>query len=147
MTDVEERLEKLERLLSDIMEKLDVIESMLSPSWAGNAGDVVRIASQLVLAFSMPALTAVEAAARVVGSLNASVSRDDITLATIEGLSTCEPLTISELTRRVRKARGRASRRIVRERIQRLTSSGVVVFVGREGERRKVTLRRCVEGH
>ena len=146
MADVEERLERLERLLSDIMEKLDVIESMLNPSWAGNASDVVRIASQLVFAFSMPALTAVEAAARVVGSLKASVPRDDITLAAIEGLSTCEPLTISELTRRVRRARGRASRRIVRGRILRLVDSGVVMFVGKERRRRKVTLRECVEG-
>ncbi len=139
LTSREDRLERLERLVETILYKLEQIESMLR-----STGDLeLMIAAELVFAFSLPAVKSLEAASIVMDIMKKIRLSDPISRAIVEVMSTCEPLTISEITRRVRELRGRASRRIVRERLKRLEEKQIVV---QTGEKRKLyTLRKCLE--
>jgi len=60
---------------------------------------------------------------------------DDISRHIIEALAEGGPMNISELTRAVRARRGKASRRVVRERLEELLDRGLVVEVEGFGRR------------
>jgi len=64
---------------------------------------------------------------------------DNISKAIVEVLSRKERLNISQLTEQVRKERGSASRRIVRERVDKLIETGVLREVD-EGYGRQIEL-------
>ncbi len=138
-TSREERLERLEKLVETILYKLEQIESMLR-----STGDPeLMIAAELVSAFSLPATKSLEAASIVMDIMKKIKLPDPISRAIVEVMSTCEPLTISEITRRVRELRGKASRRIIRERLKRLEEKQIVTQIR---EKRKLyTLRKCLE--
>ncbi len=138
-TSREDRLERLEKLVETILYKLEQIESMLR-----STGDPeLMIAAELVSAFSLPAKKSLEAASIVMDIMKKIKLLDPISRAIVEVMSTCEPLTISEITRRVRELRGKASRRIIRERVKRLEEKQIVV---QTGEKRKLyILRKCLE--
>lgn len=55
------------------------------------------------------------------------IGKDEISRLIVEALEAGKPLNISQLTAKVRGQRGTASRRIVRERIQRLIELGILV--------------------
>ena len=124
MERLEKRIERLEKALDEVLRRLEVLEELVRRSGADPR--LLNVAAGLVAAFSTPAIAALEASRRTISVLRALGKADDITRAVIEVLSTCEELSISEITRRVRALRGTASRRIVRERIERLVKRGVV---------------------
>ena len=64
---------------------------------------------------------------------------DDISKAIIESLDRRERLNISQLTDQVRKERGSASRRIVRERVDKLIEAGIIREVD-EGYGRQIEI-------
>ncbi len=139
LTNREDRLERLEKLVETILYKLEQIESMLR-----STGDPeLMIAAELVSAFSLPATKSLEAASIVMDIMKKIRLPDPISRAIVEVMSTCEPLTISEITRRVRELRGKASRRIIRERLKRLEEKQIVVQTGEK--RRLYILRKCLE--
>jgi len=132
-------LRRLEKMLVDVLARLESIEEMLGGLGGGEAAEM---ALRLVVAFSLPATAALEAARRVVATAKALGGVDPLTMAVIEALSDCEPLTVSEVTRRVRRIKGSASRRTVRERLARLEGRGAVVNVG-SAARPRYVLRGC----
>ncbi|NPA04900.1 MAG: winged helix-turn-helix transcriptional regulator [Crenarchaeota archaeon] len=136
---LEERIEAIEELLSRVLERLERIEEMLRAA----GGEEALIAARLALAFSMPALNAIEAARRIVAATRGS-RLDPISRSIVEALAECRPMSISEITRRVKALRGSASRTTVRSRIRRLVEEGVVVRVD-EGRRPLYTLSTCRE--
>ncbi len=117
-------LERLERLLESIIERLNRIEKILYAAGENDA-EIVRMASKLILAFSLPAFRAYGISSKI---LNLMKRRrfDEISRTIIEVLAVKGPQTISELTRNVREVRGSASRRIISERIRKLEEIGVV---------------------
>ena len=136
----EDRLRRVEKLLEMVIRKLEGIEEYLKT--LGFSSDVLSTALKLTISFSLPASKAVEASRRIIEALGMLGTYDAIDRAIIEALSNCEELSISEITRRVRRLRGTASRRIVAERIRRLEDRGVVAKVGRR--RFRYVLSRCL---
>ena len=135
---LEERLERLERLLREALQRLERLEEALA------AGDpeAVMLARRLAIALAMPAIEAIEAARRVVAlarGLDDPIARD-----VLEILSGCEPLTVSEITRRLRRLRGSASRSTVRQPLRLQEDRGLVVKLGTRA-RPLYTLQACIE--
>jgi hypothetical protein len=63
------------------------------------------------------------------------LKRDEISWRIIQILDNSRPLNISQLTAAVRAERGTASRRIVRERVNKLVERGILKIVEEEDER------------
>lgn len=132
-------LKRVEELLEHVVRKLERLEELLTtisndPTYA--------IAVELTLYFSVPAQKAIKLARELVLLLKDVSEADPITKAILEVLASSEDgISISELTRRVRKIRGTASRRIISERIKLLESKGLVQ-VKRSGNIARVYLRR-----
>ncbi|MEM0474105.1 MAG: ArsR family transcriptional regulator [Zestosphaera sp.] len=132
-------LKRVEELLEHVVKKLERLEELLTtlsndPTYA--------IAVELTLYFSVPAQKAIKLARELVLLFKGISEVDPITKAVLEVLASSEDgISISELTRRVRKVRGTASRRIVTERIKLLESKGLVQ-VKRSGNVARVYLRR-----
>ncbi len=137
MSSIEERLRRLEELLAETLQRLERLEELL-----GSMSEEALVASRLAIAFSMPAMRAVEAARRVVEAYR--FVNDPISRAIVEVLADCRPRSISEITRLVRGLRGSASRRIVREKLHLLEERGVVVSED-HGNRKLYSLKLCSE--
>ena len=136
----EERLKRVEELLAKVLARLEGIEAMLAA--LGITDDTLTSAFRIATTFSMPAAVAIEAAKRTIEVIREIGYVDPISKAIIEALAGCEELSASEITRRVRAIRGTASRRIIRERLEKLERRGVVKKVG--GRRPRYVLSRCV---
>ena len=139
--DVEERLSRLEEILARVLSRLESIEKHLKA--LGISDDALSSAFRLVTTFSLPAAAALEASKRTIEVVRALGGIDSISKSVIEALSSCEELSISEITRRVRALRGSASRRIIRGRLKVLEEKGVVVNVG--GKKPRYVLKSCLE--
>jgi DNA-binding transcriptional ArsR family regulator len=135
----DDTLKRVEELLEYIVRKLERLEELLTtlsndPTYA--------MAVELTLYFSIPVQRAVKLARELVILLKGVPESDPITKAILEVLASSESgVSISELTRRVRRVRGTASRRIISERIKLLESRGIVEVV-RSGNVAKVYLKR-----
>jgi len=120
----EERLARIERLLEVVLRKLQVLEEYLTMS---GADPEASLAVELAMVFSLPAHKAVRMASKVMELARMAGISDPISIAILEVLAVSnKPLTVSEVTRRVRRVRGMASRRIVTERIRKLSDKGLV---------------------
>ncbi len=137
MAGVEERLEEVERLLREVLERLEALERLLY-GLDSSAARAVRLA----VAAGLPVARAVEASLRVLEAVSMLGRVDPVTEALLEALSTCEPLSVSEATRRVQRLRGAASRTTVRKRLQVLLERGIVVKKG-EGTGARYLLASC----
>lgn len=134
-----DRLERVERLLAEVLRRLERLESILS----GVDAEEARIATRIAVEFSLPAYAAVKAAARIARALHRLSAEhggyDDLDTAIIEVLVVEGPQTLRSLERRVRTVRGRASRRVIRERVARLEQLGLV-RVERDGRGLRISL-------
>jgi hypothetical protein len=126
-------VEELSKKLDQIIRRLDFLEKLIAekPEYEGVAaalgltrlgigiyGEPLKIASRLKNA---------EKYLR-----QKTISQDDILRAIIQALAVKGPLNISAITRQVAAIRGKASRRIIRERVKKLQQLGVLLR--REGK-------------
>lgn len=141
LSSIDERLERIEKRLIELIRRLDIIENRLKV--LGLYSDEISLAFELINVFSIPVVLAIESASRLLTIFSKS-DLDPISRDILKTLSTCEKLGVSEITRRVRIIRGSASRRIIRERLSRLEEKGLVVNTG-SINRPLFMLRNCVE--
>ena len=108
------RLDFLEKLILDKPEFDGLVTSLrLTKMGIGMYGEPLKIASRLKNA---------EEYLR-----QKPIAQDDISRCIVQALAVKEKLNISAITRQVAAMRGKASRRIIRERVKQLVEAGVLL--------------------
>lgn len=134
---LDERLERIERMLEDVLELLRRLEEATL-----GASAEARLAVTLAMAFARPIEEAVKASRRALRALSrlAGYEREDeLTRAIVEALAISGPLSLRGLEREVRRLRGTASRAAIWSRLGLLERAGVV-RVSRRGRRMVISL-------
>lgn len=109
-----QRLDFLEKLILDKPEYADLAASLqLTKVGIGLYGEPLKIASRLKAAQDY--------------LRQKPIAQDDISRCVIQALAMKGTLNVSAITRQVATMRGKASRRIVRDRVKRLVEQGVLV--------------------
>ena len=132
----EDRVRNLDQKLDQIMNRLDTIEAALAASQ--QSAELSSVLSDLrtgISLYSEP-LKAIKRLYDARRFLKATaVEKDEISRIIVQSLAMRGELNVSQLEREVRSARGKASRRIVRERLKKLESDGIVQRVPGPGNK------------
>jgi len=138
--DLNDRLEKITERLDVLIRRLENLTRILmeNPEYVELAL-FTRLFSLSMKAYNEPLkiLSRIRAAERILK--DAAIRRDEISRCIIQALALRGPLNISAITREVRAMRGKASRRIVRDRLKILRDRGIVKSV--EGFGKKFDLQ------
>jgi len=120
-------LEEIVKKIDSILQRLEMLEKIIleKPEYAEFASSL-RLLSFGVKAYGEPLklLSRLRSAERYLR--HSRIRRDEISRCIIQVLALRGPLNISAITREVRSIRGKASRRIVRAKLQILKDEGIV---------------------
>jgi hypothetical protein len=109
-----QRLDFLEKLILEKPEYADLATSLqLTKVGIGLYGEPLKIASRLKAAQEY--------------MRQKPIAQDDISRCVVQALAMKGALNVSAITRQVATMRGKSSRRIVRDRVQRLVKQGVLL--------------------
>ncbi len=129
-------MEELGKKLDQILDRLRLLEELIleKPAFEG-----LRAAFNLTRAgigmYGEPLKIAARLRSAQIFLGRKDVAQDDISRCVVQALALKGPLNISATTRQVALMRGKASRRIVRERVKRLQDLGVIIRIGGETPR------------
>ena len=140
-TDVLSVLEKLLLRINEISSRLNRVERLLRRS---RSVDSAEYLSRLLSVVKGPFHIVLQSLIRVWIVLSKLGRVDPVTESIIYVLSTCSALNITEIYRKVKDMRGRASRRIIASKLRVLEASGVVVNTG-TNRRPRYILSECLE--
>jgi len=124
---VSDRLEEVSKKLDAIMRRIDVLETIVleKPEYADLASSL-RLLRMGIRLYDEPikVLSRLKLAERYVKQTR--ISKDEISRCIVQALALKGPMNTSAITREVEVMRGKASRRIVRARLQRLLKEEIV---------------------
>jgi len=132
----DDKLGEIIKKLDSVLQRLEILEKIiLEDSEYADLTSSLRVLSFGVRAYGEPLkiLSRLRSAERYLR--HSRIRRDEISRCIIQALALRGPLNISAITREVRSMRGKASRRIVRSRLQILRKEGIVRLVEGFGKR------------
>lgn len=128
--DSENSIEELSKKLDQVLNRLSLLEELITerPELEGLT-TALRLTRVGVGMYGEPLKIAARLKDAQAYLQQKPIAQDEISRCVIQALAVKGALNVSALTRQVSAMRGKASRRIVRQRVQKLLEQGVIVKV------------------
>ena len=125
--DSSNNMEELGKKLDQILRRLDMLEELIleKPEYAGLT-TALKITRAGIGIYGEPLKIAARLKNAQTFLQQKNIAQDDISRCIIQVLAMKGPLNMSGITRQVAAMRGKASRRIIRQRVKSLIQQGIV---------------------